>query len=213
MSVTEETMTNTAMDSDADFFATSELPVPPAVPDVHFATIEAVYVTEIDNEKWPAQFVIKMKSVNDPTLEVEYKLILPAGFVNDVQVDAHTLPQDDYGDGDPRNYKAQSSYSSTIANSDGTATLQELRKLAKELGRSGATVEGLTKRPATLDEFVNNHALLLNGLEVAFYRNVNKKAEARFKNRLEVKGIVSRESAASPKMFKKGGYVKVFEQQ
>ena len=169
MSVTEENVTNTVMDDDASFFATSELPVAPAVPDVHFATIEAVYVTEIENEKWPAQFVIKMKSVNDPTLEVEYKLILPAGFVNDVQVDAHTLPQEDYGDGDPRNYKAQGSYSSTIANSDGTATLQELRKIAKEWDEA-ARRSGTDQASGDARRIVNNHALLLNGLEIAYYR-------------------------------------------
>lgn len=190
------------LDPDADFFATSELAVPPATPDVHFGTIEAVYLKTIENEDWPAQFVVKVKSSSDTTVEDDYSMVLPKGFYDNVQVDATTLPE-----------KAQTSYRISIANSDQTANLQELRKLAKEGGRTSQTVEGLIKNPTTIEEFVQNHAMLLNGLEIAFYRNVDKKAEPRFKNKLRVQGIISREAAANPKAFKKGGYVKVFEQQ
>ena len=189
------------LDADADFFATSELPVPPAVPDVHLGTIEAVYLKPLENEDWPAQFAIKLKSECDPSLEAEMDIVLPAAFYNNVQVDASTMAEN-----------AQTSYRIGIANSDGTATLQELRKLAKELGRNGQTVEGLTKNPATIEEFVQNHALLLGGLEIAFYRKADANGDPRFKNQLRVKGIVSRTYAASPKAFKKG-YTKCWEQQ
>jgi hypothetical protein len=201
MSEVEVEVGTGAQDPDADFFTTSDLPTPPAVPDVHFGTIEAVYLNPTENEDWPAQFVIKLRSENVPTGEFEYKMILPRGYYENVDVDASTLPE-----------SAQMSYRIGIANADGDAFLEQLRGIARDLGRTPRTVEGLTKKPTTIEEVVNNYALLLTGLEIAFYRNVNKKAEPRFAKRLEVKGIMKREDAAAPKAFKKGGYIKLFEQ-
>lgn len=191
-----------ALDPDADFFTTATVAVPPAVPDAHFGTIEAVYLTPIENEAWPAQFVIKVKSTNDPSLEAEYKMILPKAFYENPLVDANDLGGESQA----------TSFRIAVSNSDGTAVLQKLRGLAKTLGRTSQTVEGLTKNPATIEEFVNNHALLFTGLEIAFYRNVNSKAEPAFRNKLEVKGIMSREDAVTAKFLNKGGYVKMFEQ-
>lgn len=181
--------------TDDDVFATSELPVPPAIPDAHRATVEGVELKRYDNEKGTVSLVVALRSVDDPNLETNLEIFLPKGFVEDINVDAASLPEEEGN-------KQQSSYRIGVANSDGTATLQELRALAKEQGRTAAQV-GITKKASTIDEFADNHSKLLTGLEVIFLRRPDGGDDPRFKNRLRVKQVVSINEQNKPKAFKK----------
>ena len=188
--------------SDEDVFATSELPVPPAIPDAHRATVEGVELKRYDNEKQTVSLVVNLRSQDDPNLESNLEIFLPKGFVEDINIDAASLPEEEGN-------KQQSSYRIGVANSDGTATLQELRALAKEQGRTAAQV-GITKKAENIEEFADNHSKLLTGLEVIFLRRPDGGADPRFKNRLRVKQIVSINELNKPKSFKK--YTKAWEQ-
>jgi len=189
--------------TDDDVFATSELEVPPAIPDAHRGTIEGVELKRYENEKQTVSIVVNLRSQDVPTLDSSLEIFLPKGFVENIHVDASSLPEEEGN-------KQQSSFRIGVANSDGTATLQELRALAKEQGRTAGQV-GITKKAETIEEFVDNHSKLLTGLEVIFLRRPDGGDDPRFKNRLRVKSVVSISQLNNPKAFKK--YQKAWEQQ
>lgn len=198
----EETMT--APVAGEDVFETSSLPNPPAIPDAHRATIESVTVKRFENEKGTVSIEIGLKSLDVPALETSVSIFLPKGFVEDIYVDASQLPE-------VEGNKQQSSFRIGVANSDNTATLQTLRKLAYEQGRTPAAL-GLTK-PSDLDGFVSNHSALLVGLEVIMKRRADTgdDVDPRFKNKLKVRDIVSINEQNNPKAFKK--YVRAWDEQ
>lgn len=197
--------------TDDDVFATAELPVPPAIPDAHRATIEGVELKRYDNEKGTVSVVVNLRSLDVPTLETNYEVFLPKGFAENTDVNPTELPEEEGN-------KQQSSYRIGVSNSDGTASLQQLRALAKESGRTAAAV-GITKKYTNIDEFADNHSKLLSGLEVVFFRRPDGGDDPRFKNRLKVKGIVSIAELNNAKSFlykaKKGkaNYSRAWEQQ
>lgn len=198
-----EGVEGTPIVGDDDVFATSELEVPPAIPDAHRATIEGVELKRYDNEKGTTSLVVNLRSLDNAALETQYEIFLPKGFAEDINVDAASLPEEEGN-------KQQSSFRIGVANSDGTASLQELRKLAKEAGRTAGAV-GITKKAENIEEFADNHSKLLTGLEVIFLRRPDGGDDPRFKNRLKVKSIVSLQELNKPKAFKK--YAKAWEQQ
>src|SRR5581483_73497 len=86
---------NSALVSDDDVFATSELEVPPAIPDAHRATIQGVELKRYDNEKGTVSLVVNLQSIDVPTLDTTYEIFLPKGFVEDINVDAASLPEEE----------------------------------------------------------------------------------------------------------------------
>lgn len=185
-----------------DVFATSELPVPPAIPDAHQCVINGVTLETF--ESGATAIKIALASLNVPTLDTEMLIFLPKGFVEDIYVDAHTLPEEEGN-------KQQTSYRIGIANGDKNATLQQLRDIAYKAGRTPAAVGAVRAR--NLEEFVDNHNKLLTGVQAVFFRRADdgENADPRFKNRLRVKGILPPDSAYNPKQLKR--YVKMWEQQ
>lgn len=196
-----ETPTDSTTNPD-DVFATSELPVPPAVPDAHQGVINGVTLETF--ESGSSAIKISLSSKNVPTLDTEMMVFLPKGFVEDIYVDAATLPEEEGN-------KQQTSYRIGVANSDKTAVLQQLRDIAYKAGRTPANL-GL-KRATTIEEFVDNHNQLLAGVECVFARrpDTGEGADPRFKNVLRVRTILAPEAAYNPKQLKK--YVKMWEQQ
>ena len=194
---------------DSDVFST-DLPVnPPTTPDAHRGEITGVSKEVFESGATAVK--VALRSTDVPTLETEKLIFLPRGFVNDVNVTAADLPEEEGN-------KQQSSFRIAIANSDGTATLQQLRMLCKDEagnwlpGRSPAEL-GLTKH-TDIDSFVENHNKMLSGLAVVFTRRPDNGADTdpRFKNRLRVSGIFNANSVDNPKFLKKGGYRKEWEQ-
>jgi hypothetical protein len=182
--ITEPTPSLTA----DDIFPTEPLPVPPAIPDAHRAVINAVELRHYDNGKGTVALVIHLQSQDIPTLQAEFPIFLPKLFVENIKVDPNSLPDQ------PEN-KQRSVYRMHIASEDGRATLQKLRKLAKDAHRSVESV-GITAPSTNIDEFAENHSKLLSGLECVFYRATEKSAEnTEYAHRLRVKGILSVEEA------------------
>jgi len=199
---------------DIDYFATSSLAVPPAIPDAHQGVITSVTVKRYDNEKETVAVIVGLQSTNVPSLEVTYDVFMPKGFVDDINVDASTLP-------DEEGNKQQTQFRIAVANNDGTATLQELRTLAKDAGRTSAGV-GITARAQTFDELIENHNKLLTGLEVVFLRRPDGGDDPRYKNRLKVRNILNAQTAFDPKKIKpwngkvgagSKGYKRMWEQE
>ena len=186
-----------------DVFPTDPLPVPPAIPDAHRATINGVELRRYDNGKGTVALVVHLQSQDIPTLQTEFQIFLPKLFVENIKVDPNSLPDE------PDN-KQQTVYRMRIASKDGSATLQKLRKLAQDAQR---TVEGvgITGPSTNIDEFAENHSKLLSGLECVFIRATEKSAEhTEFANRLRVKGILSIDDAMKKSKLLRG-YKKMWE--
>jgi hypothetical protein len=188
-----------------DVFPTDPLPVPPATPDAHRATITAVEARHYENDKGTVSVVVYLRSLDVPTLATEFQIFLPKLFAENIKVDPKTLP-------DEPDDKQRTVYRMHVASEDGRATLQKLRKLAADAHR---TVEGvgITGPSTNIDEFAENHSKLLTGLECVLYRATDKSAEnTEFANRLRVKGILSIDDAMNIKKSKfLRGYKKMWE--
>jgi hypothetical protein len=169
----------------ADYvFPTTPLPIPPAIPDAHRATITSVEARHYENEKGTVALVVHLTSLDVPTLDTEYQIFVPKLFAENIKVDPTTLP-------DEVDNKQRTVYRMSIASEDGTAKLQKLRKLAADAGRTIDGV-GIARPSANIDEYAENHSKLLMGLQVVFYRDADKRDEnSEFANRLRVKGILS----------------------
>ena len=180
-----------------DVFASNPLPVPPAIPDAHRATITGVEARHYENDKGTVALVVHLRSLDVPTFDAEFQIFLPKLFAENIKVDPNTLPDE------PSN-KQRTVYRMRIASADGTATLQKLHTLAEKAGRTIANV-GITRPSTNIDEYAENHSKLLIGLEVVFYRATDKHNEnPEFANRLRVKGVMSVEDAMNkPKLLKK----------
>ena len=205
----DDVVTMDAAAGSDDPFATSELPVPPAQPDAHRGRITGVTLETF--ESGSSAVKVSLQSTDVPTLETNMMVFLPRAFVEDIAVDATHLPEEEGN-------KQQTSFRIGVANSDGTATLQELRKLCKDeqgnwLPGRTPTELGLTKA-TDIASFVENHNKMLSGLDVIFYRkpDAGEGVDPRFKNQLRVRGIVAVSNADNPKFLKKGNYLKLWEQ-
>lgn len=183
-----------------DILSTPTLALPPTPSEVHQGKVDGVTYEEFESGASAIKFALSSDNVSGVTDELA--LFLPKGFAEDIHVNPADLPT---GDAEGKGNQQQQ-YSIGIANTDGTATLQELRKIAYGQGR---TLEG-QNAPTNIEEFVGVLNDLLTGINVVFTRRPNKKAEdPRFRNRLRAGGIMDPATANNPKMFKK--YVKMWE--
>lgn len=186
-----------------DVFPTDPLPVPPATPDAHRATITAVEARHYENGKGTVALVVHLHSLDIPTVETEFQIFLPKLFVENIKVDPKTLPDVDGN-------KQRTVYRMHVASEDGRATLQKLRMLAHKANRTVENV-GITAPSTNIDEFAENHNKLLSGLECVFFRSPEKSAEnTEFANRLRVKGILSIDDAMTKAKLLRG-YKKMWE--
>jgi hypothetical protein len=177
-----------------DVFSTNPLPVPPAIPDAHRATITSVEAKHYDNDKETVSFVVNLRSLDIPTLDAKFEIFLPKLFAENIKVDPNTLP-DELGN------KQRTVYRMHVASEDGRATMQKLRTLAELGGRTIHNV-GIARRSTNIDEYAENHSKMLTGLEVVFYRAPDKSGDPVFSNRLRVKGILSFDVADKPKQLR-----------
>jgi hypothetical protein len=178
-----------------DVFSTTPLPVPPAIPDAHRATITSVEAKHYDNDKGTVSLVVHLRSLDIPTLDTKFEIFLPKLFAENIKVDPNTLPDEEHN-------KQRTVYRMHIASVDGRATLQKLRELAHKAGRTIDNV-GVTRPSSNIDEFAENHSKLLTGLEVVFFRAPDKQDEnSEFPSRLRVKGIADIDIASQPNKLK-----------
>lgn len=185
-----------------DILSTTELEAPRAVPEAHRGEINGVTVERFDNEKGTVALNVHLKSLDVPALDSEnYRIFLPKGFADNIFVDPNTLPSEEGND-------QRKQYSIGISNTDKTATIQELRRIAYEQNRS---TQGL-EPPTDIDSFAGVLSQLFTGVEVIFTRRPDTKAEdPRFRNKLRVTSILNPNVRHNPKALKK--YVKMWEQQ
>ena len=189
---------------------TPEIKQPAAKPQAHRGRIEAVTLTEpSDNGNVAIKF--SLTSI-DTGREDELSVWLPKDFVADIGIDPETLST---GEKDPTTGEViepnqRGSYAMGIANSDKTATLQNLRILAAQANR---VLPPDSKNPTTIEEYVELHGELLTGLEIVYTLTPNKKAEdPRFRNFLRVSRFMSIEdTVGNPKVLRK--YVKAWDQE
>jgi hypothetical protein len=184
-----------------DIFAVNPLPVPPAIPDAHRGVINDVAAEHYDNAKGTVSFIVSLTSLDVPSLETKYEIFLPKMFAENIKVDPNTLPDE------PGN-KQRTVYRMHVASADGRATLQKLRKLAADAGRTAYGV-GITQPAANIDEYAENMSKLLTGLEVVFFRSPDDNPD--YANRLRVKGIMPIDTVYKTKFLKK--YQKAWQQQ
>ena len=178
-----------------DVFSTNPLPVPPAIPDAHRATITSVEAKHYDNDKGTVSLVVNLRSLDIPTLDTKFEIFLPKLFAENIKVDPNTLP-DELGN------KQRTVYRMHVASEDGRATMQKLRKLAEEGGRTIHNV-GIARPSTNIDEYAANHSKLLTGLEVVFFRAPDKRDEnSEFPSRLRVKGIADIDIVDKPNKLK-----------
>ena len=121
--------TETSLLTADDIFPTNPLPVPPAIPDAHRATITFVEARQYDNEKGTISPVVHLTSLDVPSLQTEFQIFLPKLFAENIKVDPNTLP-DEIGN------KQRTTYRMHVASADGRATLQKLLKLAEDAQRT-----------------------------------------------------------------------------
>jgi len=195
---TEETTAGTGLVD--DILSTPTLKLPPATPEAHQGKIDGVTSETFDSGAVAIQFAVT--SSNVPTVSDKISLFVPKAFAEDIHIDPTTLPTND-----ENGKNQQQNYAIGIANTDHTATLEELRRIAYEQGR---TTEGL-EAPQTFDDFVSVLNHLLVGVDVVFTRRPNTKAEdPRFRNRLQGSAILNPNVVNNPKALKK--YTKLWEQ-
>ena len=195
MTETPEQQTNGLVE---DVLSTPTLTLPPTPAEAHQGKIDGVTFDQFDSGASALTFAVS--STNVPSVTDTIRVFLPKGFAEDIHVDPSTLPAEEKNN-------QQQQYAIGVANSDGTATLQEVRRIAYEQGR---TTEGIDA-PTTIEEFatVLNH--LLVGVDIVFTRRPNTKAEdPRFRNRLQGGSILNPNVVNNPKMLKK--FVKLWEQ-
>lgn len=193
--MSEETIVsaNEAAGLQDDVLSTTELAAPKAEPDAHRAVINGVTLERYDNEKESVAMKFSVTSTDVPTLDQEYSLFLPKMFVENIHVDPNQLPSEE-----GNNQKFQ--YTLGIANDTKDATLQQLRRIAYEQGRSVA--QG-TPTPTTIEEYTELFNNLLTGINVVFTRRTDKKADdPRFRNRLKVSNFYSPTIVNSAKSLK-----------
>lgn len=191
-----------------DAFSTPELIVPPTPADAHQGQITSVTLRRLENEKQTAIISVGLSSRNVP-LETSLDIFVPkvyeeggfsAGF------NPKDLPEEEGN-------KQQTSYRMGFANSDKTATIQRLvtnpDSIARKAGRDPLQL-GITK-PHSLEEYVENLAKMLVGVDCIFLRRPRGGDEVAFKNQLRCADIISADEAElNPKRFRK--YVCAWQQ-
>lgn len=181
-----------------DVLSTPALTLPPTPAEAHQGKIDGVTFDQF--ESGASAFTFAVSSQNVPSVSDTIRVFLPKGWAENIHVDPTTLPAEEKNN-------QQQQYAIGISNSDHTATLEEVRRIAYEQGR---TTEGFAA-PNTVEEYAEVLNSLLVGVDIVFTRRPNVKAEdPRFRNRLQGSGILNPNVVNNPKMLKK--YVKLWEQ-
>ena len=182
-----------------DVLATPELAVPPTPPQAHRGQIVGVTLETFDSGS--TAMVFGLLSL-DTGREDSYRLFVPRMFVEDIAVDPASLPEE-------KGNNQRGQYRIGISNGDQTATLQQLRAIARAAGR---TLPAETAKPTNITEFVELHNQLLSGVEMVYTLAPEADAEPQFKHVLKVNGFRNpAEVIGNPKMLKR--YAKMWEQQ
>lgn len=183
-----------------DFFDTPSIEVPKTPPDAHRATITAVTLKRLNNDKETAVIVVGLLSRDVPTLETSLDVFVPKGYEENIALgsgfDPSTLPEEEGN-------KQQTSFRMGIANSDKTATMQRLYAIARGAGRDPNEL-GLERKPQTIDAYAENYNKLLQGLEVIFLRRERGGDDPAFSHQLQVRDVLpADEYERNQKRFKK----------
>jgi hypothetical protein len=170
---------------------TEELAVPPREAQAHQAEITGISFGRTEQKDSP-YLQIDLVSANTGKDE-SLKIFLPELFVEDINIDPKTLP-------DEKGNNQFFSYVTNISNGDKNATLQVIRQEALKQGR-GATIEGMGK-PQNFEEWVTMLQTLLPGTQVIYLKREteNKDTGVKFYN---VTGIRKLEDGDNPKALKK----------
>jgi hypothetical protein len=197
----------------ADFFETPTIEVPASPPEAHRVTVTGVALKRIESrENWPV-IEISVVSLDVPTKEDRLGVFVPKGFESGVALgskfDPTSLPEE------KGNYftEEQTMFARSVANGDKTSVLQKLvfnaDSVARGAGRDPVEL-GLNRKPATLDEYTENIAKMLLGVEaIGLFREKGGEDPA-FKHALQIKEIVPANTAeVNPKKIKK--YQKAWE--
>ena len=183
-----------------DFFDTPAIEVPKTPPDAHRATITAVTLKRLNNDKETAVIVVSLVSRDVPTLETSLDVFVPKVWVENIGLggafDAATLPEEEGN-------KQQTSYRMGIGNSERTATMQRLYKIARDAGKDPIEL-GLDRKPQSLEAYVENYNKLLQGIDVIFLRRERGGDDPAFSHQLQVRDVLSAtEAETNPKRFRK----------
>lgn len=197
-----------------DPLATPEIDVPAAEPEAHRGEIVSVEMNTAGTGS--VSFRVNLRSI-DNGREDKLDVWLPRGFVENINVDPKTLPEDKLNGG-----MQQTSYRIGVANSGkkdsktgkkigrGDATIQKLRYLAMKLGRR------YTGPPAeTIGDFIAAHNEMMSGLAGIVYvkrpEQIKEDDDPRFAGQLRVKDIIDENEAFDPRNRNLKGVRKMWE--
>lgn len=191
-----------------DIIQTPALPALVSEPDAHLATISGVSSNTYDS----GATSLDIKATSQHTgSELTLNVWLPSGFVENIQVDPLTLPEEE-GDEEAgiKKNKQRSSYARNIKNTKETATLQKFLKMAADNGRTISAL-GL-KAPTTFEQLVDTLDLLLRDIQVVVLRRPDLKSEdSAYYGQLRVRSMSSPEIIDNAKALK--GYRKLWEEE
>ena len=182
-----------------DFFAsTPSFDVPIPSPEIHQGEITGVIFVP-NNSGEGGRFQIGLKSSNTGA-EADYSFFPPLPFVEDIYT-----PKENYSTEKPINEETgkvglseSEVYAMHIQNSQGTATLQNLTKIAASQGH---TING--EKPTTVEELAESLTGLLAGVQVVFTRSVDQNPrDPQYATVLRVRRILDPEVASNPKRMK-----------
>ena len=206
-------------DSADDLIRTPTIKLPPPKPTAHRSEITGVERRDFDSGAVAMQIHLHFQ---DNDKDDNYTLFMPALFVENfaevVEAPENTLPNEE-GDKERgvKGNKQLDQFLRNVASGDRTAVLQKLGAIAKSQGRSRTTLQ-LTDYPTTFDEFVEQNAAILSGVEVIALCRPDRNAEPQFANTLRVQSLIDPAILDDPKQkvlkpFNgKSGYVLAWEQ-
>lgn len=215
--MSEETQVDNAVEpaeesAVVDTLATPEVKQERPKPQAHKGQITTVEFVIGENQRTgEASYRMEIDLLSEHTADVKKLMIFfPRTFAEEfVAVQSGELSPTDFPQEEGN--KQRTSYAMNISNSDGTSTLQRLRKVAAESERVS------TEKPTSIEEFVELHGELLRDLPVIFTMSVdNKPDDPTFKNVLKVRNILTSATEFDTKVIarlKKRGFVIMWEEE
>lgn len=183
----------------SDFFAQTasfDVPIPP--PEIHQGEITGVLFIPNTNGLG-GRIQVGLKSLNTG-IETEYSFFPPLPFVEDIYATADAYSTDKPFNEETGNFGMSESEIAAkhVANTNGTATLQTLTKLASEQGHST-----MLPKPTNIDQLAAVLSDLLAGVQVVFTRSVDKNPrDLQYASVLRTRKIVGPELASNAKKMK-----------